>query len=479
MDNADKIDAQLTHKEVALFLGDELKSNQEETAVTYNLVEEYAKTAKNHRPFVLILLGICFFVIALGTTLTAGLVSKSNHKITINIDSFDDLNLRSLLNSVGRIQSLYESAVKNKVTLEQNLTDALNQAEQKRKMDLFTLESVASVASKDSINERKTRIDLDYNAAVQQIHSDYDERIKNAEEEILKYQNQVNEYNSAELSKARSAESSIDSTKQLNDIKMKTMEERYEKKIAELHKVMLAQQVQAAEEQRKAVEEVRKIYQAKIDLLDPKAREQSNEQDKIILDAGIKNKTANPALWKSVENLSFAETDYTSVLATSQFAETIRNTQKALAELRTIAQRFKPIPMENSIKDYVPAMMHQSYQIASNLAESGAMMQNDLEAYEVLAEQSLLSGADGIILSTKKAPDYTVYVSNLSRHKISETPTPVEILSNGRAAATGTIVKKDGAFILTESQSEANEVEGSATAYNPKTGDKFRFLSAR
>ena len=411
MDNANEVNADFTHKEVALFLGDELKNQDEQQAATYDLVEEYAKTAKNKKKFVWILLGICVFIVTAGSFITAALVSKSNHRITINIDSFDDLNLRSLLNSAGRVQNLYETAVKNKAMLEENRDDELAQAQQKRENDLFTLDSVATVASKNSISDRKIKIELDYNTETQRINQEYEPKIAGAEAEIQKYKAQIDSYDKNKLSAAQGAESSLDSTKQLHDIEMKTQAERYEKKIREFRQQLVAQQIKAAQDQKNAVEEVRSIYQAKIDLLDPKAREQSNEQNKIILDAGIKNQMGTSTLWRSVETLDFNENDYTDLSSSSKFSESIKKAASELTELRTLAYRFKPIPMENSIKDYVPAMMHQSYSIAKDLAEAGKNLQAEVSDFHSYMESTLLgSGADGIVLSLSSTPNFPVYI---------------------------------------------------------------------
>ncbi|WP_407426947.1 hypothetical protein [Treponema sp.] len=472
MDNANEVNSVLTHKEVSLFLGDELKNQKKEEVITYDLVKEYEKTQKNRKPLVWVLFAVCFFGVAAGTFTTIGLVSRSNHKIAINIDSFDDLNLRSLLNSVGRTQNLYEDALKTKTTLEQNLQDELNQAEQKRESDLFTLQSVATVSSKEAIARKKTLIETEYSQTVQSLNNSYAVKIAGAEENIKKYRLQVESYDSAQLSVAKEAESSIDSTKQLHDIEMKNQSERYERKIKELRLQLIEQQRKAAEEQRKAVEEVRSIYQAKIDLLDPKAREQSHEQDKIIDDTGIKNKTAASALWSSVEKLEFDESSYLAKSSNPSelFSNSLRKTQRALLELRTIAFRFKPIPMENSIKDYVPAMIHQSYQVADELAETAAKLQGDLTAFEFLAEQSLLGGNDGLILNTASAPEYSVYIAEISRAKLTEN-TFVQIISNGRQAAEGVLTKKGGSYILTVITNEQSAV------YQPVTGDKIRIVT--
>ena len=476
MDNAIEISRKLTHKEVALFLGDELKKYTNEPVVTYNLEEEYAKTAKHKKPFVWVLLGICFFVVGAGTFTTIGLVSHSNHKISINIDSFHDLNLRALLNSAGRTQNLYDNAVKNKETLIQNMNDELSQAEQKRNMDLFTLQSVASVSTKASLEARREKIEEEYMDTASEIHKNYDSKITEAEEEIKRYESKMNSYNSERLHQAKDAQATIDSTKQLHDIEMKAQADRYEKKLKELRDQLASQKVKAAQEQKAAVEEVRKNFQAKIDLLDPKAREQNREQNEILLDAGIKNKTAPSKLWGNVEKLAFKENDYTDEQSSFDYAETIKDAARELEESRILALRFKPIPMENSIKDYVPAIMHQSYQVANNLAESGFKMQVELRNLQDFAELTLASSsADGFVFKNTSSTMTQAYIKKSSREKIMEGKSlPAQITHNGKQI-DATIQSKDGAYIVTLIYPEQDPSKPQ-DVYSINTGDSIKII---
>ncbi len=331
MDNANKIiDSKTTHKEVVLFLGDDLKKNNNENFGKYDLVEEYAKTARNKQPFVWILLALCFIFVGAGTFTTVMLVANSNHKIAINIDSFDDLNLRSLLNSAGRVKSLYEKAIKNKKNLEENRDDELAQAEQKKANDLFTLKSVSSVTSKESLKSGQKKIEEAFQLTVQKINEDYNEKIAKAEEEISHYKDQVDSYDKNKLSKAEGEEAVLDSTKQLHDLEMRSQAESYEAKIKQLRQQLVDQQIKAAEEQKKAVDQVRQTYQAKINLLDPKAREQSSEQNSIILDTGIKNKASSSKVWKNVEELLFREEDYLNSSSSKGFIEAVKESGREL-----------------------------------------------------------------------------------------------------------------------------------------------------
>ncbi|MCR4823618.1 MAG: hypothetical protein K5873_12190 [Treponema sp.] len=478
MDNANQVDSNLTHKEVALFLGEELKSQNTDQVVTYNLEDEYAKTAKNKKKFVWALLAACFFIVGLSTSITVKLLSNSNHRIEIKINSFNDLNLRSLLGSVGRVQNAYERALKNKENLELNYKDELAAALQKKEMDLFTLESVASVATKKSIEERKSHIEEEYKLSAEKLKKDYQEKLAKIQEEIKNYEEAVNSYDSKKLSEAKNAEATIDSTKQLHDIEMNQERESYEKKIRELRKQLHDQQIQAAEDQRNAVEEVRSIYQAKIDLLDPRAREESSDQDKIILHAGIKNQTASKALWQSVDALNFSAKSYESGISSSSenLSKSLKKTEENLKELKTIACRFKPIPMENSIKDYVPAIMHQSYQLANELASSASKLQEDNNVFESLIEKELSGQADGLVVSTKTSPELRVYILSASKNKIPGEGIPVQIFNDSKGLAEGSLVKKGLDYIVTLNPQKEEEKDKNLPLYRPQNGDKIRIV---
>ena len=152
MDNDNKInelqEAQ-THKEVQLFLKDELKNLSYSKAAQYNLEEEYARTKQHKNRSVVIILCVCAVVVSflvVGLTL---FITSQNRKIKVNIDTFNDLNLRALLNSAGRTESLYASALQAKEMLVSQRDDELNAADQKRENDLYVLRTVSKVSSKD------------------------------------------------------------------------------------------------------------------------------------------------------------------------------------------------------------------------------------------------------------------------------------------------------------------------------------------
>ena len=122
-------------------------------------------------------------------------------------------------------------------------------------------------------------------------------------------------------------------------------------------------------------------------------------------------------------------------------------------------------------------MMHQSYRIATSLAESGAKIQSDLNAFETIAEQSLINGTDGIILSTSKAPEFSVYVANASKYKINQdTELPVQILNGSKHVADGTIANVNGDYIVKQILPQTKEGSPAPQYYHPVPGDRIRIV---
>ena len=106
------------HKDVLLFLNKELEQIQQTSDNNaYNLEAEYEKTKKNKSPFTYIVLFICFFCVAGIALIMNAVISKQNENITVNLQEFDDLNLRTLLDTVSKVQNSYDQAVQEKTNV--------------------------------------------------------------------------------------------------------------------------------------------------------------------------------------------------------------------------------------------------------------------------------------------------------------------------------------------------------------------------
>ena len=108
MDNDNKIDNKSSgihkrHDEVLLFLDEELKNLQKgSNQDVYDIKKEYAKTKNNKSPFTILVLVATTVVLLATALIITKVVSKQNQNITVNLEEFDSLNLRDLLDTVFR-----------------------------------------------------------------------------------------------------------------------------------------------------------------------------------------------------------------------------------------------------------------------------------------------------------------------------------------------------------------------------------------
>lgn len=390
MDNDNKINelqkAQ-THKEVQLFLKDELKNLSYSKAAQYNLEEEYARTKQHKNRSVVIILCVCAVVVSLLVVGLTLFITSQNRKIKVNIDTFNDLNLRALLNSAGRTESLYASALQAKEMLVSQRDDELNAADQKRENDLYVLRTVSKVSSKDAIARKTLQIQEEYKKSIKSIREKYEPEIQAADAKIAEIKEKLSGYDSEKLSAAQADEAVLDSQKQLNDIQIRNLEKKYQNRISELKTQMILQQREAVKQQREAVEKVRKTYQAKIDLLDPDARSQSALQDQIILETGIPKNAVSTA--EIQFNSRFEPSDYLSQFKSPSevFSSSVKNAAVYLDDLNTIANRFSTIPLENTIRHYVPAMQRLAFSITTEMAQAQKQMQTQIDGLETEISQ--------------------------------------------------------------------------------------------
>lgn len=424
-----------THREVQLFLKDELKKLRFAKAEQYNLEEEYAKTKKNKDKSVGIILAVCSIIVCLLVVALTTFITSQNHKIAVNIDTFNDLNLRALLNSAGRTESLYANALQSKEILLAKMEDELASAKRKMENDLYVLKSVEKVSSRNSILARQRKIQEEYEKNQNSIHEKYDPQIKAAEGKITALQEKLSGYDTEKLSAAQADEAVLDSQKQLNDIQMEMLEKKYQTRIEDLKANMVLQQQEAARQQREAVESVRKTYQAKIDLLDPDARSQSAEQNQIILETGIPQNAVLPEAMNF--KASFEPETYLSQFKAPEevFTSSIKKAAGYLSDLNTVADRFATIPQERSISHYVPAIQRLAFSITTEMADSQRQMQVKIDSlnseiseknaviseFENSFEELCLSDpsapADACITGAKDKNRLILYVAKASRNK--------------------------------------------------------------
>lgn len=348
MDNDNKIneenlalnDKNEIHQEVMLFLGEELENiHKSSKGQTYDIEEEYGKTKKHKSPFVTLILISCFVVVIGISFMIHKIVSVKNSEIQVNLQKFDDLNLKGLLDTVSSAQNNYDNAVKTKTTIEANMEAKLKSASESYENELFVLESLK--LSKSQYNERLEELKNQYNESVIEIHKEFDESIAQSEKQIQEYKKQLAEFDTAKIEAAREQEKALNSERQLRKLETEKLTKKYEDRIAEINNSMEEMRLKNNEEMRRTVMEVTNKYQAEIDTLDP----QLNDENANIIIQEVSMYEADNFAGKKL--LAEVEIDSEKV------KNAVNTYQNLYDEYDYIDKTVASIPQKKSIPQYV------------------------------------------------------------------------------------------------------------------------------
>jgi len=346
MDNDNKIkieNPQEIHDKVMLFLGEELNSLHQSTVdQLYNIDSEFEKTKKNRSPFAILVLAACF-VVVFGIAFTMSkVISSRNKDITVSLQEFDDLNLKGLLDTVSTAQSNYDNAVKNKAVIEADMEIRLKNAQDSYDNDVFVLDSM-NISNKKKYNTRLEEIKAAYESNVKSVHEEFDPKLTLADKEIQAYKDQLAEFDAAKVQSAREQEKALDTERKLRELEEKRLTDKYEKRIAELNEKNTQMQKKHTEDIRNSVASVSQKYQAEIDTLDPKLKDE--RANTIIFETEL-----NPAA--DVNAVSYISEKKVS---SEKVTNIVGEYQKLYNDYKYLDDAVAKIPQKYSIPKYVKA----------------------------------------------------------------------------------------------------------------------------
>ena len=342
-DNKIKQTNEQRHKEVLLFLNDELNRLQTvNSSDSYDLVREYEKTRKNRSPFVSLLLGISILVVFLLAWGLTAYINTKNQEITVNLSEFEGLNVKNLLDSVNKVQTNYDNAMKNKTNIISDRDVALRKAEEKRDSELFVIESL-NLDDKKEIQKRQDAVIEEYEASVVQINEYYEPQIVLADNELAEYKKQLDEYDTSKLEAARQQEQALDSERRVHRLEMDKLSKEYEARIAELQDSYAKERKDNSEQIRRQVSEVSQKYLQQIDQLDPDLTQTSTQ--------GVVN-TINAKPVEAFDSEKFIEENQ---IKDDTIETGLALFQQNYNKYTSVQQPFEEIPYKKSAPAYIKA----------------------------------------------------------------------------------------------------------------------------
>lgn len=345
MDNDNKINdmnaQNETHNDVRLFLDEEIKKLQEVgTSDSYNIVNEYAATKKNKSPFVFLILAGCFLVISLISFIITKTISNDNRETEnalSELHEFDDLNLKTLLDSSTRAQTNYDNAVREKVNIQNQMNSQLKSAAASRDNDLFAIESM-NIKSKKELENRIAAVENEYNNKVLEIQNEFNDQLESADLQIEEYRKQLESFDAAKIDSAREQEKLLNSERQLKEIEIQSIRNEYEELLKKKDEDIEQIRQQNTNDIRNTITEVSKEYQDKIDILDPVIND--DEASKIITE---------------LSQTDFPDFDRNEILteeSDEDIVQALNDWQNIYDNYKYIDNLLSAIPNSNSVPSY-------------------------------------------------------------------------------------------------------------------------------
>lgn len=452
MDNDNKIN--ISKPEVRLFLGDKIVPADLSSTSTYDIEKEFEK-AKANRSYkvMLILVGMGIFVV-LFSIFFSKYVKVQNEKMKVSVESFDDLNLRRLLDSVSRIENEISLAMAEKKQIDDTYKESISSAEQFRDADLHTLQYM-NLSKYEFSKQRQAIIDsCEHKKAL--IKATYDEDTEYIDAKIKELTDQLAAMDSANLERAQQMQSEIDSQRQVFEIEKQQLVDEYETNIETLKSQLATQKEEAYKERNKAIDTVAARYKkeiaslkATIASLDPVL---SDAKAAAIVDEANKLENSAPQFLSPIaEKFELAENDVLLLaaidgkLANFDYLSGVIEAQPHKNSLASFA-RARNFILHSFADDTVSlltSILSARTEAEENAVELGAVV----HSYEFYLESQLKESGDfGCVVDPRNKNEIVVYVSPVYKETIEDTPAYVYRKANELIGEV--VLKKQGNKIV-------------------------------
>ncbi len=332
--------------EVELFLQDFLESIKSETPQLYNLETEYTKTKKNKSWFVIVLMTAVILVVSVAVFAIAAVITRDNRNVSGGIETFEDLNLKSLLDMTSRIQASFDAALSEKVYLEQKYQSELDALALKFESDMHFLD--ASNIDGVSLVSRQQELKSLYAAEANAVKAEFEPLIAKQDVLLKELQEQLASFDSQRIQEAQTHQDAINSQRRIFDIERKQMQAQYEAVIADLHQKLDETQRQIFASQMENIDTLSEAYKQELGLLDPVI---ADERGKAVLEE-VKSYGA--------ADIPFG-TPVPSGENTGVDPDVVAGLRDGYEKLDYISQFVLSVPWKNSLSAYTAAMRDIAY----------------------------------------------------------------------------------------------------------------------
>lgn len=241
---------QVVRRQSEQFL-DQARHATKEVGLVYNLDEEFKKSKKNKPYVVYIVTAITIAVLGGAAFVTTGIIRQQTAAMPVDVNAFQDLNLRDVLDRAKRDESDLESSKLELSRLESDQTAALEAAERDQQASFDTIkasglsdadEKAALAAATAKAAANKKDIKARFSASIAQKRQEVDTK-----------QTKVDSYNQRMSEQTRKQQEKLDNQGKLFDLEKDRLVSTYEGKIKDMQ-AAIAREEAAMKRQREELQ---------------------------------------------------------------------------------------------------------------------------------------------------------------------------------------------------------------------------------
>jgi hypothetical protein len=329
-------------KETALFLREDMLSQiHNKTSVIYDLETEYAKTAKNRSWVVILLISGTVLATGLATWIVAGIIEKQTREVSVAIESFEDLNLKNILDLVERAERDYHGAVTERAALEARRAVEINDLETAAEGERYKIRSL-SLSARETAN-RIAAIDSELERNIHKVSESYTGQLRELDVKVAEYGKQLMSFDRDRVEQAREMQKIADAEALRFQYEKEQLITKYEAQIAAYRTMLADAQWGRLQSQTGSLDEVVARYTAEIASLDPVLRNQ--DADQIISQAETPD-----------EPLPLASRTPEIFAPDSGRPPLFAKMNEDYGKMEGLARQLLTIPWKNNTPDYIRAM---------------------------------------------------------------------------------------------------------------------------
>lgn len=391
----------------------------------YNLDDEFSKTKKNRSPLVWITISIFILVFVSIAFFVNAYIEKKTRNIAVNIQAFEDVNLREVLDKSKQYdRELIEAqrTLKDLQSLRDVEIDQLRSANV-RKIDILNTRNMNKAERDHEIAKLESQLKKDTLA----LSKKYQPNITAAGQEVSMIEEKIASYDSRMVTLAKEQEVILDNQQQIFNIRQKEMADYYESQIEQLRKRIDSEQTAFNEYKENLGNAMGKNKQEEIEQLMLTYNPHFTEEAIVtVLKEGIQQ-SEDPIKFGFQAVLS-QEHIYSEKQLTEQY--------KKIQNIQLLLKRLRAIPYINSVPptlEYVENALYELVKEYENLwhdlvslvvTKSASVSSRDIVIDQfVYALNSLVSSSreNGYVLDSRNPKELVVFIGDLYALEDGET----------------------------------------------------------